>query len=326
MNGTIRYTVRPYDTFWMLAQVFNTTVESIMELNPGVDPRNLQVGHVITIRPGFQYYGPYTGDSNMMNHDNMMERPNNGMMNGGMMNGGMMNGGMMNGGMMNGGMMGGGMNGGMMSGGMNGGMMSGGMNGGMMNGGMINDNLMDDMMEDCGMLPDLRDYFRILWEQHVVWTRLVILGIIFDLPELEFATQRLLRTATDFANALNPFYGEQAAQTFENLFRQHITIAAELVNAAKAGDTNQVNQIWQRWVDNANQIADFLGSINPAWSAEDWSAMLMEHLELLADNISYILEQNYRASVDGFDDIESQAMEMADMMAEGIVAQFHQAQ
>ena len=52
----------------------------------------------------------------------------------------------------------------------------------------------------------------------------------------------------------------------------------------------------------------------------------MEHLELLADNISYILEQNYRASVDGFDDIESQAMEMADMMAEGIVAQFHQAQ
>ena len=34
MNGTIRYTIRPYDTLYMLAQVFNTTVESLMELNP----------------------------------------------------------------------------------------------------------------------------------------------------------------------------------------------------------------------------------------------------------------------------------------------------
>jgi hypothetical protein len=149
-----------------------------------------------------------------------------------------------------------------------------------------------------------------------------MLGILFDLPELESATQRLLRTATDFANALRPFYGDEAAQAFENLLRQHVTIAAELVNAAKAGDTDEVNAIWQRWVDNANQIAEFMGNANPNWNTEDWSAMLMEHLELLGDNLSYLLEQNYQASVEGFDDIVMQAMEMADMMAEGIAAQF----
>lgn len=245
MNGTIQYTIRPFDTFWMLAQVFNTTVESIMELNPGVDPTNLQAGHVITIRPGFQYYPSYPDDSDMM-----------------------------------------------------------------------------DMDELGDMLPDLIDYFRMLWGQHVVWTRMVILGIIYDLPELEFSTARLLRNATDFANALRPFYGDEVAQNFENLFRQHITIAAELVQAAKAGDSNQVDAIWQRWVDNANQIASFLGEINPYWSTEDWSAMLMEHLELLGENVMLLLEENYQASIDAFDDIESQAMEMADMMAEGIAAQF----
>jgi hypothetical protein len=289
----------------MLAQVFNTTADSIMELNPGVDPRNLQVGHVITIRPGFQYYPPYPINNNMMGNNDMLGMPNNSMMNGGMMNGGMMNGGMMNDGMMNGGMMNGGM-----------------MNGGMMNGGMMNDGMMDDMMDDCGMLPDLTDHFRMLWGEHVMWTRMVILGIIFDLPELEFSTQRLLRNATDFANALEPFYGDEAAQTFENLFQQHIAIAAELVNAAKAGDTNQVDEIWQRWVDNANQIAEFLGSLNPNWSSEDWSAMMMEHLELLGDNVTNFLDQNYQEAVDGFDEIVLQAMEMADMMAEGIAVQF----
>lgn len=264
MNGTIRYTIRPFDTFWMLAQVFNTTAESIMELNPDVDPRNLQVGRVVTIRPGFQYYSPYPNDNNMMN-DDMMDDD-------------------------------------------------------MMNDDMMNDDMMNDDMD--GMLPDLTDYFRMLWVQHVMWTRMVVLGIIHDLPELQYSTERLLRNATDFANALRPFYGDEAAQTFENLFSQHITIAAELVQAAKAGDTAQVDAIWQRWLDNANQIAEFLNSINPNWSTDDWSAMLQEHLELLGENIMQILEQNYQEAVNGFDEIELQAMEMADMMAEGIAMQF----
>jgi len=260
MNGTIRYTIRPYDTFWMLAQVFNTTVESLMELNPDVDPRNLQVGQVITIRPGFQYYAPYPANNNMM--DNMID---NGM-----------------------------------------------------------DDLMDDMMDhdDDDMLPDLTDYFRMLWGEHVLWTRMVIIGIINELPELQNSTERLLRNATDFANALRPFYGDEVAQTFENLFRQHITIAAELVEAAKMGDSAQVDSIWQSWVDNANQIAEFLNSINPYWSADDWSAMMQEHLELLGENVMLLLEGNFTESINGFDEIQAQAMEMADMMAEGIVMQF----
>mgnify|MGYP003761330891 FL=1 len=277
MNGTIRYTIRPYDTFWMLAQVFNTTVESIMELNPGIDPRNLQVGQVITIRPGFQFYPPYPINNNMM-HDNMM----NNMMGNNMMYNGIMN-------------------------------------NGMMNNRMMDNRMMDDYY---GMLFDLTEYFRLLWQQHIFWTRMVVLGIIHDLPELEASTQRLLRGATDFANALRPFYGDATAQTFENLFRDHITIAAEIVNASIAGDANQVNAIWQRWVDNANQIAELLGNINPNWTTEDWSAMLMEHLELLANNVNDLIEHNYQAAVNGFDDIEMQALEMADMMAEGIALQF----
>ncbi|MEW6193224.1 MAG: SPOCS domain-containing protein [Bacillota bacterium] len=45
----IRYTIRPGDTFYKLAQRYGTTVEAIMTANPGVDPYNLQIGQVITI-------------------------------------------------------------------------------------------------------------------------------------------------------------------------------------------------------------------------------------------------------------------------------------
>ena len=47
--GTMPYTVRAGDTFFFLAQRFNTTVEAIMRANPGVDPNNLQIGQVICI-------------------------------------------------------------------------------------------------------------------------------------------------------------------------------------------------------------------------------------------------------------------------------------
>lgn len=253
MNGTIRYTIRPYDTFWMLAQVFNTTVDSLMQLNPGVDPNNLQVGQVITIRPGLGFYPSSPMGNVPMGND-------------------------------------------------------------------MND--FDDFDEFDAMLPDLMDYFHTLWGQHVMWTRMVMLGIIFDLPDLQFTTERLLRNARDFAEGIRIYYGDEAAQAFEDLFRNHITIAAEFVTAAKNNDEAAMEEIWQRWVDNANRIAEFLGRINPNWSVEDWNAMLLEHLQLLADNAMLMLEQNYQASIEGFDDIYNQAMEMADMMAEGIAEQF----
>ncbi|MCR4426953.1 MAG: LysM domain-containing protein [Firmicutes bacterium] len=50
LGGTL-YQVRAGDTFWELARRFGTTVEAIQAANPGVDPRNLQVGQVICI-PG----------------------------------------------------------------------------------------------------------------------------------------------------------------------------------------------------------------------------------------------------------------------------------
>jgi len=48
-RGTISYRVKPGDTFHNLAQRFNTTVASLMAVNPGVDPQNLSIGQNICI-------------------------------------------------------------------------------------------------------------------------------------------------------------------------------------------------------------------------------------------------------------------------------------
>ncbi|TJX67263.1 LysM peptidoglycan-binding domain-containing protein [Soehngenia saccharolytica] len=50
--GSFSYTIRPGDTLYMLAIRYNTSVEAILRLNPGLDPNNLRVGQIICIPMG----------------------------------------------------------------------------------------------------------------------------------------------------------------------------------------------------------------------------------------------------------------------------------
>ncbi|MBE3590933.1 MAG: LysM peptidoglycan-binding domain-containing protein [Firmicutes bacterium] len=51
-GGQVAYTVRPGDTFFLLAQRFGTTVAAIQAANPGVNPNNLQIGQILCIPVG----------------------------------------------------------------------------------------------------------------------------------------------------------------------------------------------------------------------------------------------------------------------------------
>ena len=50
--GTFAYTIKSGDTLYKLAMEYNTTVEAIMRVNPGINPDNLQIGQVICIPEG----------------------------------------------------------------------------------------------------------------------------------------------------------------------------------------------------------------------------------------------------------------------------------
>ncbi|SHO46751.1 LysM peptidoglycan-binding domain-containing protein [Anaerocolumna xylanovorans] len=170
----------------------------------------------------------------------------------------------------------------------------------------------------------LSNHMRLLWEQHVYWTRLVILSMVFGLPDTELVTNRLLRNAKDFEAALIPFYGEAVAAKFAELFTSHLTIAAELVQAAKDNNSTAAADAEMRWYANADQIAAFLGSINPYWSDEEWQSMLYDHLAMTKEEAVYLLTKNYEDSIAVFENIEQEALDMADMMTQGIVRQFPQ--
>jgi hypothetical protein len=177
---------------------------------------------------------------------------------------------------------------------------------------------------NCGLTGSQLQFsntLRRLWIEHVLWTRFFIVSTAFSLPDLNDVTQRLLRNPKDFANALHPFYGSQTAARFEKLFTDHLLIAADLVNAAKAGNSAEVEKQRKKWYANAESIARFLTCINPCWNEKCWRSMLFDHLRMTENEAVQILSGQYERSIAQYDDIQAQALQMADIMTCGIIRQ-----
>lgn len=171
-------------------------------------------------------------------------------------------------------------------------------------------------------VTELRLNMRDLWQEHVAWTRNVILCIVDELPGTDQAVNRLLKNQDDIGNAVKPFYGEEAGKQLAILLREHITIAAEVVKAAKANDKTALDDANKRWYANADQIGEFLGKANPNWNAGEMKTMMHDHLKLLTEEVVSRIKKDYNADVVSYDKSQEQISQMADMLADGIVKQF----
>lgn len=169
---------------------------------------------------------------------------------------------------------------------------------------------------------ELMNHMRLLWEQHSIWTMSTIISLVFDLPNLKYVTNRLLRNPVDFGYVFQYFYGENTADIFSDLLSEHLIIAKDIVLAAKDGNNDAVAELEQIWYENANAIADLLGKINPYWLEEQWRSLLHHHLEMVKAEAVNNLTGKYEEAINVFDEIELQSLEMADVMSEGIIKQF----
>ncbi|HEX6131983.1 MAG TPA: hypothetical protein VF044_09645 [Actinomycetota bacterium] len=167
------------------------------------------------------------------------------------------------------------------------------------------------------------DTMRKLWEDHVAWTRLFIVSFAHDLPDLQATTDRLLRNQVDIGNAVKPFYGEAAADALTALLTEHITIAADVLAAAKAGDDEAFADARRAWYRNGRQIARFLHDANPEhWRLREMRSMMREHLDLTLAEAAHRLAGDYEADVEAYEAVHLAILHMADMLSRGIVRQF----
>jgi hypothetical protein len=169
----------------------------------------------------------------------------------------------------------------------------------------------------------LRMDMRKLWEDHITWTRLAIISLDSGTPDTNATVARLLRNQADIGNAIKPYYGKAAGNELTRELRAHILIAADLIGAAKAGDSANLADAQARWVKNADQIAAVLHSVNPRfWKLGAMKAEMHRHLDLTTQEAVARLQGNWTADVAAYDKVHRHILHMSDMLSDGIVKQF----
>jgi hypothetical protein len=175
------------------------------------------------------------------------------------------------------------------------------------------------------------DAMRKLWEDHITWTRNVIISFEVNepdpsvvLPDLNAALARLFQNQVDIGNAIKPFYGEAAGNQLTALLHDHIAIAGEILQAVKVGDAAAYQDANARWYANAHDIAVFLSETldPPLGSLAEMDEMMKDHLDATTEEVVARLTGDWTGDVAAYDKVHNQALQMADMLSNGIIANF----
>jgi hypothetical protein len=167
------------------------------------------------------------------------------------------------------------------------------------------------------------DAMRELWEQHVAWTRMAIVDFASGSDGFSATAARLMQNQVDIGNAIKPYYGVAAGNELTKLLHEHIAIAVQVMQAAKAGDTAAFKSANARWYANANSTADFLATADPKrWPQDMMRQMMKVHLDQTLTEASDQLTGKYAASAAEYDQVETHILEMADGLSAGIIAAF----
>jgi len=177
----------------------------------------------------------------------------------------------------------------------------------------------------------LHDGMRKLWEDHITWTRNVIISFecnVSDpgatLPDLGTALGRLFQNQADIGNAIKPYYGTEKGNQLTALLHDHIAIAGEILQAVKTGDTAAYQDANRRWYANAHEIAVFLSQTldPPLGSLSDIDQALKAHLDLTTDEVVARANSDWTGDVAAYNNVHSEALDIADTLSNGVIGGF----
>lgn len=162
----------------------------------------------------------------------------------------------------------------------------------------------------------------LVWEQHIMWTRMLLISIAENLKDFSATEARLLQNPRDIANVFERFYGKNVANVIEKLITEHLTIGEKLIFALKNKDQKSASNLNAKWYKNADEIAEAFSNFNPFYKRSDVQAMMYEHLRLTSNEVEERLAGNYVADIKAFDEVQIEVLGMAQYFVDGIVCQF----
>lgn len=162
----------------------------------------------------------------------------------------------------------------------------------------------------------------LVWEQHIMWTRMLLISIAENLQDFEATKARLLQNPKDIANIFRKYYGNTVANQIEKLLTEHLVIGEQLIVALKNNNQKLASELNTKWYQNADEMAVAFSNINPFYPREEIRQMFYTHLKLTSDEVSARLKKDYPADIKAFDMVQTEILKMSQFFVDGIVRQF----
>ena len=154
----------------------------------------------------------------------------------------------------------------------------------------------------------------LVWQEHIMWTRLLLISIAEDLKDLEATQTCLLKNPKDIADVFRPYYRNLIANEIEKLLTEHLVIGKDLIVALKNNNQEQANLLNTKWYQNADRMAEAFNSINPYYPKEEIQNMLYEHLRLTTIEVNARLKGDYVADINAYDMVQNEILKMSSFL------------
>jgi len=159
---------------------------------------------------------------------------------------------------------------------------------------------------------------RIFWRRLTIWTRIYIVSRYLGIGTAEVSFDRLYLENLDFGDMLRILFSRSISDEYSQLLNQFSIGLRELITAQLEGDLDAVRQNIDRLLQNADQRAAFLASINPYFNEEEWRNLLITYLQDTIEEASLFASGDYRMDIEYFDRLIALTNTMGDTFAQAL--------
>ena len=175
----------------------------------------------------------------------------------------------------------------------------------------------DSQMEDS----KLNQTLRALWEQLSYWIRMYLVSVSDDMSDGKVVLKRLLQIPEEMEKVFAQYYPPEIVGEMRKALDQFVNGLAGLAPLVKSGSAEEADRQEIQLEQAADRLAEILSNMNINYDKEQLREALEEYLLQTKREIVARLSGQFAEDIATFDEVERQALRIADYLARGIVEQ-----
>lgn len=155
---------------------------------------------------------------------------------------------------------------------------------------------------------------RVLWDDHISFTRNAIVSILGNLPDVNVIGQRLMKNQEDIGSFIGAYYSNEQISTYVDLLKQHISIAVDVISGVEEAEA--------RWRSNGEDIVQHMSNMNNIyWTTAIISPLWTKHMDLTIEQVNSRNAVQWEADIAAYDKNHMCMNEFSDIFSNGVIYQ-----